>query len=457
MLTLISAVLALGFGLSTVVLAAKWTEARAEIERFGVVGELEAHKAKLAQAADALKASVSQTQAELKQLEAHRADKLRQIKADTERLEVERLAKEQELQSVEEVLEIQSFGFYRPRYGFDSSSKYQARLTEVRDKQKALIKADQAALCDAEWRVEGSVAKGKKMVKEQVKLMLRAFNGETDAAVAKVKYDNVVSLSNRINRSFTAINKLGKSKQVEISQEFLSLKLEELHLVHEHREKVYEEREEQKRIKEEMREEEKARKEVEKATKDAERDAETRQNALEKARQEVAAATGEQHAKLEALVKKLEEELGEAIDRKAKAIARAQLTRSGHVYVISNIGSFGQGVFKIGMTRRLEPLDRVKELGDASVPFLFDVHAMIYSEDAPALERALHCEFDHRRVNRVNGRKEFFRVTLDEIRVAVEKHFGVITFVTVPQAEEYRKSTALEATEAEERLSVASA
>ncbi|MEQ9074536.1 MAG: GIY-YIG nuclease family protein [Sandaracinaceae bacterium] len=124
-------------------------------------------------------------------------------------------------------------------------------------------------------------------------------------------------------------------------------------------------------------------------------------------------------------------------------MARAQLTRSGHVYVISNLGSFGEGVYKIGMTRRLEPLIRVKELGDASVPFSFDVHAMIYSEDAPALERALHVEFDGRRVNRVNTRKEFFRVSLAEVRKAVAKHHGVITFVTVAEAEEYWKTVAI--------------
>jgi hypothetical protein len=146
---------------------------------------------------------------------------------------------------------------------------------------------------------------------------------------------------------------------------------------------------------------------------------------------------------LKAIVDRLETELKEALERKAKAIARAQLTRSGHVYVLSNIGSFGKNTYKIGMTRRLEPLERVDELSDASVPFRYDVHAMIYSEDAPALENVLHKHFESRRVNLVNSRREFFNVTLDEIREAVEKHFGRITFVTVPEAEEYRKTLAM--------------
>jgi seryl-tRNA synthetase len=213
-------------------------------------------------------------------------------------------------------------------------------------------------------------------------------------------------------------------------------------LVHEHREKVQEEREEQRRIKEQMREEEKAQKEIEKAQQAAEKDEAVKEKALKKAQQQLADATEQQTDRLQTIVDKLEKELKEALERKAKAIARAQLTRSGHVYVLSNVGSFGEGVYKIGMTRRLEPLDRVKELGDASVPFKYDVHAMMYSEDAPALEAALHRHFSERRLNLVNLRREFFQVSLDDIRSAVSTHFGEITFVTVPKAEEFRRTQA---------------
>ncbi len=154
-------------------------------------------------------------------------------------------------------------------------------------------------------------------------------------------------------------------------------------------------------------------------------------------------ATGKQLDKLEKLVTKLQNELGEAIDRKVKATSRAQLVKSGHVYVLSNLGSFGEGVYKIGMTRRFEPLERVKELGDASVPFYFDVHAMIYCEDAPKLEGLLHKEFASRRLNRINLRREYINVTLDEIRRAVAKHHGIVSFVLEPEAEEYRKTIAM--------------
>lgn len=365
-------------------------------------------------------------------------------------------AARRELSSVEEALEIQSFGFYKPRYGFESSAQYVARLASIREEQKRMISDDKAAPCDTQWTVGGSASEGKKMIKQQAKLMLRAFNGECDAAIAKVKYDNAVTLEERIAKAYEAINKLGEVQRVFISRRYLDLKLAELHLVHEHREKVQQEKEEQKRIKEQMREEQKAQAEIDRAKAEAEREEEQSQKALEKARAELAGsvATEKQHEKLEALVLRLETELKDALDRKAKAIARAQLTKSGHVYVLSNIGSFGQGVYKIGMTRRLDPLERVDELGDASVPFPFDVHAIIYSADAPGLESKLHRVFTDRRVNLVNARKEYFRVTLDEIRVEVEKLHGLVTFVLVPPAEEFRKTIAAGAAPAEERVVV---
>jgi hypothetical protein len=352
-----------------------------------------------------------------------------------------------ELESVEEAIDIQSFGFYRPKYGFQSSDQYAIRLEQVRGQQKHMIKMDTATFCDTPWKVDGSAAEGRKMIQRMSKLMLRAFNGECDAAIAKARYDNVVKLDQRITKSCEEVNKLGHSNRVMITRPYYELKLAELHLVHEHREKVQEEKEEQKRIRDELREQEKARAEIERAQADAEKDEERHEKALVKARAELASAMGAQHDKLEALVTRLETDLKDAIDRKAKAIARAQLTKSGHVYVLSNIGSFGEGIYKIGMTRRLEPLERVDELGSASVPFPFDVHAMIYSEDAPQLENALHKEFSSRRLNRVNLRREYFQVTLDEVRGAIQKHHALVTFVLTPEAEEWRKTRAmLEAT-----------
>ncbi len=371
-------------------------------------------------------------------------EELEQLRGEIEQARKDLKTLRKEVSSVEEALDIQSFGFYMPKYGFESSAQYTARLKGNRDEQQALIKEDKAAPCDTKWTVGGSAAEGKKMVKQQAKLMLRAFNGECDAAIAKVRYDNVTTLEARLTKAYDDINKLGGVSRVFISRRFFDLKLAELHLVHEHREKVQQEKEEQKRIKEQMREEQKAQEEIERAKAEAEKLEASSKAALDKAQAELAAAqaTGKQHERLEALVTRLETELKDALDRKAKAIARAQLTKSGHVYVLSNIGSFGEGVYKIGMTRRLEPLERVDELGDASVPFPFDVHAIIYAEDAPALENKLHKSFADRRVNLVNHRKEYFRVTLDEIRDAVERAHGLVTFLLVPEAEQYRKTRA---------------
>jgi hypothetical protein len=374
-------------------------------------------------------------------------DQLRDAaQASREELELytERLRSlKEELTAVEEAVDIQSFGFYRPHYGFPTSSLYEARLDDVRARQEQLLKAGTATVSGTKWTVDGSAKKGAAMARDQSKLMLRAFNGESDAAIAKVKYDNIATLEKRIDKALTAINKLGATKHIAIAPEYASLKLEELRLVHEHREKLQEEREAQRAIKEQMKEEQKAEQEIAQALEKAQKEEAQNEEALRRARLELAESTGRQHEKLEQLVSRLETELSEALDRKAKAIARAQLTKSGHVYVLSNIGCFGTDCYKIGMTRRLEPLERVLELGDASVPFQFDVHAMIYSDDAPALERALHESFAHRRVNRVNLRKEFFRVTLDEIFASVEKLHGTVTFVTMPAAEEFRKTRAL--------------
>ena len=193
-----------------------------------------------------------------------------------------------------------------------------------------------------------------------------------------------------------------------------------------------------------MREEERARREIEKAIKEADKEERMLEKALEKARKELAAAHEDQKAEYEANLVLLQAKLAEAEERGQRAISMAEQTRRGHVYVISNIGSFGENVFKIGMTRRLEPLDRVKELGDASVPFSFDIHAMIFSEDAPALENELHRHFKIQAVNKVNPRKEFFGVSLSVVRQKIEQ-LGIrdVHWTMKAEAEEYRESLAI--------------
>jgi hypothetical protein len=314
-----------------------------------------------------------------------------------------------------------------------------------------MISLKTAALCHTEWIVSGSRSEGRKQVNQTLKLILRAFNGECDAAIAKVKYNNVGVMQTRIRKAWEAINALVQVQTCEITRGYLDLKMDELSLVHEYQEKVQEEKEEQRRIREQMREEEIALREMEKARQDAEKEEKRYADALRRAQEEADKTVGAKHDALVNQIAELQRRLEEAHANKERAIARAQMTRSGHVYVISNVGSFGEHVYKIGMTRRLDPLDRIRELSDASVPFQFDVHAVIFSEDAPALENALHRLFTHRRVNLVNERKEFFQAPIDEIASAVRQHHGDIEVTLLAEAQEYRKTVALRAER--ERLS----
>ena len=337
-----------------------------------------------------------------------------------------------------------SFGFYTPHYDFDQPGRFQAEIKRVRERQKEAIKLQRAAVCHKEWKVDGDRKKGEKMIKNQTKIILRAFNGECDAAIAGVKYNNVERMEDRVRKSCEAINKIVASNGYEITASYLHLKLQELWLHHEYKEKKREIAETQKRIKDQMREEAQALKEFEKAKEEAQREEDRFGTALAKARAQMEHANQEVQAEYQAAIEQLEAQLLDAQQKNQRAISQAQLTRSGHVYVISNQGAFGQDIYKIGMTRRLEPLDRIKELGDASVPFSFDIHAMIYSEDAPALEQALHQAFDRHRVNRVNPRKEFFQVGLEAIEREAGKILGgEMDFVYLAEAEEYRKSEAL--------------
>jgi hypothetical protein len=382
----------------------------------------------------------------LLQFEAHEQDfvaKKNDLNGKYQRMKAVFDDLQSQLAILEEDLEFTTYGLYKPHYDFDTSEAYKEELDLIQQEQKTLIKGKSAAVCHGDWTVEGSKTKGKQMTNQYLRLMLRAFNNECDAAVLKVRWNNIEKMEARIEKAFEIINKLGTIYRIEITQDYLRLKLKELHLTHEYEQKKQEEKEEQRRIREEMREEEKAQRELEKAQKAAEEEEIRFTKALEKARAELSAVTGEDLESLSRQVTDLEQQLAQAHEQKERAISRAQMTKSGHVYVISNIGSFGNEVFKIGMTRRLEPLDRVKELGDASVPFSFDVHAMIYSENAPELENKLHKEFDERRVNRVNSRKEFFRASLAEIAKVVKENHGEISFTQLAEAQEYRKTLAL--------------
>lgn len=265
-------------------------------------------------------------------------------------------------------------------------------------------------------------------------------------------FDGLVKnvLSNGLDRSQQELMYLQRAVELSMSlatkmkfkDDYMLLKMEELELNYKRELAKEREREYRKSVSEKKKEEMRAQKEYERELKRAQKDEEAARDALKRARQlaDVEAEGSAERNRLQAKIEKLEQALQEAQSRADRAQSMAQQTRCGYVYVISNIGSFGEGVYKIGMTRRLDPMERVTELGDASVPFPFDVHAMIYSEDAPALETALHRAFERKKLNMVNGRKEFFRVSLEEIKRQVSESGIDAEFLDEPMAQQWRDS-----------------
>lgn len=250
-------------------------------------------------------------------------------------------------------------------------------------------------------------------------------------------------MKKRIKKSYEILNKLNEINRVSIRPFYLDLKLKELHLAHEYKLKKQEEKEEQRRIREELREQAKLEKELQEARKNIAKDTKHYSNALNSIKEQLLSddLSDEKRQLLLEKEASLTSQLSELNEKLADIDYRQNNQKAGYVYVISNIGAFGEDVYKIGMTRRLNPQDRIDELGDASVPFKFDVHAMIFTEDAPALENALHKAFDDRKLNMVNTRREFFNVTLDEIESVVKANFDkTVEFTKIAEAEQYRES-----------------
>lgn len=279
----------------------------------------------------------------------------------------------------------------------------------------------------------------KKRSNDNVKQILRCFNCECDNILLALSVKSVDSCRKKIITSYESLNKLFSSDGIQLKKEILEDKLDELSLVYTYELKKEEDRQRQREIKEQLLEDERACKEIERQKQKLEKDQQQCNNEINKLMKYLQAAQGDIEKQLYAdKIQQLEERKEELEKEKETVMEREANARAGYVYVISNIGSFGEGVYKIGMTRRLEPMDRIKELGSASVPFEFDVHAMIFSQDAPALETALHRAFEKQSVNRINLRKEFFRVSLDEIEKTVKENFNnTVTFTRVPTAREY--------------------
>ena len=382
----------------------------------------------------------------LKQLEDDEQKKLDALNetiqsknADIKKLDGSIVSKKSQLISLDDEILVQEFGLYDAKFDFANALGYKEALKDIRYQQKQLIKEKQAVTSDTQWTVNGSVAQGKKMASDTSKLLLRAFNSECDELVSKVKYTNFDASLNKIRKSAETITKLGTVMQIKINPHYLELKEKELRLAFEYQLKKHEEKEEMKAARAEQREQARLQKEIEEQRKKIEKEQIHYQKAFEKLQKQL-----EQNPDDSDLLDKkaeLESQLADINKSLADIDYRQANTKAGYVYVISNIGAFGDNIYKIGMTRRLNPQDRVDELGDASVPFNFDVHAMIFSDDAPALEAALHRAFEDRKLNMVNQRREFFNVTLDEIKDVIKANFDkTVEFVDIPDAEQYRIS-----------------
>lgn len=386
--------------------------------------------------------------ADLKSFEDTSETQKRQLNKEIQKLEDNRNSLSAEIEKLKkDIIETndeilyQTCGLYEPKFIFANAEAYKVQLKLIRDQQKMLIKNDGAATGNMQWTVNGNASQGKKMVKDMQKLLLRAFNSECDELVDKVKCNNYDSYVNRMSKSCETISKLGVIMNISITPQYLDLKLSELALALDYQQKKQQEKEAQRAERERLREEAALRKEIEAARKKIDKEKAHYLQALNSLNAQINNADNSEKEALETKRKELEMQLND-IEKSIKDIDyREANQRAGYVYIISNIGAFGENIYKIGMTRRLEPMDRIYELGDASVPFRFDTHAMIFSDDAPALEAALHRAFEDRKVNMINHRREFFRVTLDEIKEVVKSNFDkTVEFIDFPEAEEYRLS-----------------
>ncbi len=330
-------------------------------------------------------------------------------------------------------------------------SDYDGIMSEECKNKLSLLKTDESLFVKSGNALFITSEGTRKEINDNKKQILRCFNTECDNVLVNLTHKNIDSMRNKITRSFESLNKIFAVDGIEMNKELLEMKLEELNLVYTYELKRQQELELQKEIKEQMREEEKVRREIERQKTKLEKDQAQCSKEMNKLMSYMRKTENDIEKQLyidkihelEEKIKSLEKDKETVLEREANA-------RAGYVYIISNIGSFGSDVYKIGMTRRLEPMDRIKELSSASVPFDFDVHAMIFSDNAPELENLLHKKFEKNSVNRVNYRKEFFKVSLDEIEDVVLKEYNnTVKFTKVPAADQYRETLRIIETEKE--------
>ena len=355
-------------------------------------------------------------------------------RAETAQAEVRLRELRKTIVVTQETALLQEAGIYEYHHVLADVVAYKSALADLSDKIKATVSKGNAVRGDTTWNVNGSAAQGRKMVNDFSKLMLRAYNAEAEYAVRGMRPHKLHSLTDRLDKSRSTIARLGQTMNIAITEAYHRLRIQELELTADFLAKQEEEKERRRELREQQREEEKLQREI---ARERARLAKEREHYLGALARLQASGAQDLHHSAE-----LESKLAEIDSAMVAVDAREANVRAGYVYVISNIGAFGDRVVKIGMTRRLEPMDRVNELGDASVPFRFDVHALIFSDDAVGLERKLHREFEAKRVNHVNLRREFFSVAPTEVRDALARLDGqhLLEFHEEAEALEWRAS-----------------
>jgi hypothetical protein len=332
----------------------------------------------------------------------------------------------------EDTLILQEVGVYQYTHPLDDSVAYKAELARLQDKIKAMVRKDGGAVSGSQvMTMNGSRTQGAKMVREFSKLLLRAYNNEADNLVRGLRPYKLSTSKDRLEKAKATIEKLGQSMDIAIGYEYHRLRLQEMELTADFLEKVAAEKERDKEEKQRLREERQAQQEFQRQREKLERERTHYANALA-----ALEAKGDTEA-----ADRLRAEMGEIEKAIEDVDYRAANIRAGYVYVISNVGAFGERMVKVGMTRRLEPMDRIRELSDASVPFNFDVHAIHFSNDAVGVEAEMHRRLAHKRVNRVNLRREFFYATPAEVRSLLSSVAGdLLEFTESAEAFEYHQS-----------------
>ena len=342
-------------------------------------------------------------------------------------------------------LNLQEFGFFERQYSFSDSTKYKDKLDSLRIQQKSMIKNGTAGRIINPMLLDNSKSKGKAMQNQLIKAALRGFNGEADALLVKVSVVNVDNKIKALRKVFEQLNKMYSRNLIEITYPYLDLKIEELRLAAEYELQKQEEKELLREQREKEREDKKLQAEIKAKRKQLEKDRDHFKNMVAKVTELLKEAKNDEVDELRRQLAEYQDKLSELDEIEEDIDYREGHATAGYVYVISNIGSFGEDVYKIGVTRRLEPLERIRELSSASVPFQFDVHALIFSEEAFALETELHNQLANYKVNKVNGRKEYFRVPFDEIRSILGTHKELTVELNEDaEAFEYRQTKAIE-------------